>query len=594
MTSIDELAGREIRHECSGGTLVRRKGVYIVHLRGSYAEMGRQHGELALATCGDVVPQYLNQLVRKLVAHAVPSLATPIAGLLKGMFHLRNRNGLGEDLRAHLGALAEVFGLDPILAERLFFVPDIFHYLAGRSFASLAPPPACSAFFACGSATRDGKQIIGRNFDFFGRGVWNTNNAIIVMQPKGGQRFCWLGALGVSASGQGFNESGLFVGLHTNFPNDLSIKGAPMFKIVHDVLAECATLDDAVACITARPRICGLSLFVADTRARTAAVVGYSANHAEVVGVQQGVLVRTNHYTTAEMQRFEVGPYPWRNDSSARFQRITEVLEEKRGVLTAGDVPSILSDRLNPFEHRKVLVGNSVAAMHNVQSMILSPDDDALWLAHGDLPVCHNERFLGFHLSALLDGDEGRYDIADLPGAGQLNEAERAAMNEYEQAWSEYMDNLNSDQAVFHLRRGAEILPDEAVFPRMAGILLLKDKKYAQALPLLMRNTEFENPNPLMRAEAHVWAGRCLDLLGRRAEAVAQYAAAERLNAPPVSGAAARHCRKPFRRRHLIQVTPEFILGTGLAKYGRCHGHPYGKRPELRLFAKSLWKASRH
>ncbi len=567
MSTLNALAPGELSVERSGGTLVRRKGIYIAHLRGSYAEMGRQHGELALATCGDVVPQYLNQLVRKLVAHAVPSLAAPIAGLLKGTFHLRNRGGLGEDLRAHLGALAEAYGLPPAMAERLFLVPDIFHYLAAYSFGALAPPPACSAFFACGYATKDGKQIIGRNFDFFGRGVWNTNNAIIVMHPKRGQRLCWLGALGVSASGQGFNESGLFVGLHSNFPRDVRIKGAPIFKIVHDILAECGTLDDAVACITAKPRICGLSLFVVDTKARKAAVVGYSANHAEVVRPKDGVLVRTNHYTTEDMQRLEVGPYPWRNDSCARFQRVTENLAEKRGVLTAEDVPLILSDRMNPYEHRKVLVGNTVAAAHNVQSMVLSPDDDTLWLAHGDLPVCHADRFRGFRLSALLDGDAEHYDIADLPGAGQLDETERAAMNEYEQAWSEYVDNLNSDKAVFHLRRGAEQMPDEAVFPRMAGVLLLKDRKYTQALPLLMRNAELNCPDPLMRAEAHVWAGRCLDLMRRRAEAVAQYKAAEGLNAPPVSGAAARHCTEPFRRRELFHVMPEFMLGTGLAKY---------------------------
>jgi hypothetical protein len=35
----------------------------------------------------------------------------------------------------------------------------------------------CSGFFACGGATKGGKLLIGRNFDFFGRGVWNANNA---------------------------------------------------------------------------------------------------------------------------------------------------------------------------------------------------------------------------------------------------------------------------------------------------------------------------------------------------------------------------------------------------------------------------------
>jgi len=196
-----------------------------------------------------------------------------------------------------------------------------------------------------------------------------------------------------------------------------------------------------------------------------------------------------------------------------------------------------------------ILVGNTVAAPHNVESMVMSPDDDALWLAHADLPVCHAGRFLGFRVSALLHGDTDRYEIDDLPGAGQFNETERAAMDAYEDAWSMYMDHLDSDRAVFHLRRGAALLPDEAVFPRMAGLLLLKQKKYVQALPLLLLNAAHDYRDPLMRAEARVWAGRCLDLMGRRAQAIAQYEAAARLDAPPVSTAAARQSARVHRHR---------------------------------------------
>jgi len=267
------------------------------------------------------------------------------------------------------------------------------------------------------------------------------------------------------------------------------------------------------------------------------------------------------------MQRIEVGPHPWRSNSYGRFQRIAEMLEERRGVLTGNDVPRILGDCLDPFEQRKLLVGNTVAAPHNIQSLVVSPDDDALWLAHGELPVCHADRFRGFRVSALLDGDIDRCEIDDLPGAGQFNETERAAMNEYEEAWSMHMDHLDSGRAVFHLRRAAELLPEEAVFPRMAGVLLLKDKEYAQALPLLLQNAAHDYRDLLLRAEAQVWAGRCLDLMGRRAESVSYYTVAAAFDAPPVSTAAARHLEKPFTTRQLFDVTPEFMVGNALAKY---------------------------
>ncbi len=129
------------------------------------------------------------------------------------------------------------------------------------------------------------------------------------------------------------------------------------------------------------------------------------------------------------------------------------------------------------------------------------------------------------------------------------------------------MNHIKMNKAVFHLLRATELLPGEPNFPRMAGLLLLKEKKYKQALPLLLQNTEYDYRNVLMRAEAHVWAGRCLDLLGRRDEALKHYDTAAGLDAPPVSAAAERHRNKPFRAYQLFNVSPEFIVGTALAKF---------------------------
>jgi len=70
-----------------------------------------------------------------------------------------------------------------------------------------------------------------------------------------------------------------------------------------------------------------------------------------------------------------------------------------------------------------------------------------------------------------------------------------------------------------------------------------------------------------MRAEPHLWLGRCLDLLGRRQEAVAQYDIAAQIDTPPVSTAAVRHKDKPFKAYQLFNVSPEPIVGAVLAKY---------------------------
>ena len=246
---------------------------------------------------------------------------------------------------------------------------------------------------------------------------------------------------------------------------------------------------------------------------------------------------------------------------------MTTLLAEKRGQLVPEDVPAIMSDCVDPFEGCRRITGSIVAGANNCQSMVMSPDDDAVWLGQADYPVCHSERFHGFRISALFNAAREDYEIDDLAGAQQLDGAERAALGEYEQAWSEFLDHHNPDRAVFHLRRAAELLPDEVMLPRMAGLVLLKQRKYAQALPFLIRNTAYPYNDPLMHAESHIWVGRCLDLMGRRSDAIEAYQKAAALDIAPISPAARRHLTKPFRVWNLIDVAPEFVVGTALARY---------------------------
>lgn len=557
----------EFRIESSGGVLLRRKGIYIAQLEGDYERMGRQHGELASAACGDVVALYMSGLLVKLLAHTVPTLSRSAAWLLQEFFRRCNSRDYGENLKSHLRGLAQAYNLPEAEAQRLFIMPDIFHYLAGKTFSPLTSLAACSCFFACDQATQDGKLIVGRNFDFYGRGVWDANQAIIVMRPPGGQAFSWIGALGVCGSGQGYNESGLIVGLHSKFTSDLRIQGTPIFKLVHDILAQCRTVEDAVAMITKGPRICGLSLFITSKEERTAAIVGYSANRHEVIRPERDYLVRCNHYVTDSMKEVERGPAVFFENTEARFQRITELLEENYGSLQVEQAPAILSDSIDPFERKQRVTGPVVAATNNVQSMVFSPDDDSLWMARGDFPVCQNDWYYGFSMTALLQGDEAAYEKSDLRGASPLNDEERKALHDYLQAWSAYLDQLDNSRAVHHLLRAAEVLPDEPIFPRLAGFILLKEKKYARALPLLQKNADYPYKNPMSRAEAELWLGRCHDLLGQRDEALKCYSAVVEGGVAPLAEAAERNRSRPFKAHQLWQVNPEFVIGTALAKY---------------------------
>ncbi|MFC2171143.1 C45 family autoproteolytic acyltransferase/hydrolase [Acidobacteriota bacterium] len=553
---------------CGDGTLEKRKGVYIVHLKGSYEEMGWQHGKLAAEVCGDVVVSYFLDVVASLVKHTLPSLAGIVNSLLKWLFYTLNKKRIGRPLMDQIRGMADALGLSYSANAKGVFVPDILHFLIGKTFPAYIPvPPSCSGFMARGTATEGGKLIVGRNFDFFGQGVWDENNALIFLEPEEGQKFCWIGALGVPASGQGMNESGLIVSMYTKFNRDVRFTGIPLFTLLGNILQKCESVDDTLKLIAEQPRLCGLSLLVVDSKARDAAVAGFSANNMEIVRPEKDVLVRTNHYTSEKMKKFEVGPYPCVLHSTSRFNRIHSLLEEKRGQLTSSDVPVLLSDNIDFYENRQRLAGYIIRACNNSQSIAFSPDEDAMWIANGPFPVCTSEEYMGFRISALFNRERDMYEIEDLDGAGNMSLSEREAQKHFQEAWTAYFDNNKDDLAVQYLRKAEECAPEEPVFPRLAGFLLMKRDKFVQALPFMERNAAYEYKHDIMKAEALLWLGRCLDLNGMRNEALEKYRQASEIDVFPVSGAAKKHLNRPFKRKGLAKVSPEFMVGTVLAKY---------------------------
>jgi len=296
-------------------------------------------------------------------------------------------------------------------------------------------------------------------------------------------------------------------------------------------------------------------------------VVGFTSHHLEIVRPENDFLVRTNHHVTKEMQDLQVAPTAWWRHSSARYMRINEIIKGKYGKLTLEDAVGIMGDVFDTREGRKRVVGDIVAASNNAMSIVLSPDDNVLYVSNGLFPVCHGDKYIGLKLSALFNGEADVADAGDLPGSNKLNEAEKEAVWHYEEAWTEHLDHFDDARAVFHLRRAAEILPDEPIFDRCAGLLLLKQKRFEDALGHLQKNADYEYRDARMKAESLLWLARCYDLLGRREQAVQLYRESIEQKDPEISRAAEQGVEAPYKRKKLSALDVELIIGNPIVKY---------------------------
>ncbi|MFA6450365.1 MAG: C45 family autoproteolytic acyltransferase/hydrolase [bacterium] len=555
-------------------SLRSEKGMLVMHTSGSFEEMGRQHGELVRGVVDDYVMEYYRNMIEVMVAHSAVShisraIPPRIAKLLYYIFHRANRKTIGEPMIQLQKGFTDALGLPNKVGERVIIFADILHFLAGRAMAPMAMPAlGCSAFYARGAATQGGKQILGRNFDFYGRGLWDAYQCVKVFHPKDSQSYFWIGAVGIPVGGFAMNQSGICIMPFTNFIKDVAISGRPLFTLAGEILSNATNLSEAVKIMETGPRIGGLSFLIGDTRAGDAAAVGFTSHHMEIVRPEKDYLVRTNHHVTEEMQKLQVAPTAWWRHSTARYMRLSEMIKERYGRLTLDDAVDMMSDAVDPREGRKRIVGDIVASTNNAMSIVLSPDEDTIYIANGSFPVCFGEKYIGLKLSELFKGGANSADAGDLAGgAGKLNVKEKEALEHYEQAWTEHLNYFDDARAVFHLRRAAEILPDEPIFDRMAGLFLLKLGRFEDALAHLSRNSAYEYRDSRMKAESLLWLARGNDLIGRRDQAIQLYRKAIEQNDKEISCSAERGLRKPYKKNSLLMMDLEPIIGNPIVKY---------------------------
>ncbi|MCY3021297.1 MAG: hypothetical protein NTW87_19965, partial [Planctomycetota bacterium] len=153
------------------GRLVRYPDLGLLTVRGSAADRGAAHGKLLAAEVG--------QLVKSVRAYLRPQETDEEkAKYNKRLEAARTMGGFLEpDVLEELNACAGAAGVDKteLLLAQLF--GDVNRVYGFASF--------CSAFAAFGPATKDGKLVVGRNFDYAGHGLEGGLHVIIKEIPSG-------------------------------------------------------------------------------------------------------------------------------------------------------------------------------------------------------------------------------------------------------------------------------------------------------------------------------------------------------------------------------------------------------------------------
>jgi len=109
-------------------------------------------------------------------------------------------------------------------------------------------PSSCSSFVADKSATRDGEMLIGRNTDYPLNGYYDRYPLVTYYRPTDGtQKYMAVTSAGLHNAGVvGYNESGIYLDVHTVPTTEVNRDGVPVFMVAQEVLRNAKTFDQAI------------------------------------------------------------------------------------------------------------------------------------------------------------------------------------------------------------------------------------------------------------------------------------------------------------------------------------------------------------
>ncbi len=543
------------------------KGLHVLKVKGSFREMGEQHGTLLR----DVIPQgpvpYFRAHVERLLGRSVGPVAPALFTALRATVGRRVARNLPDFAAETARGIARGAGLPEDAFLDGCIMPDTLMWAVARMIELRVPGPAvahrmalglgCTSAMAWGGATTDGKLLHARNFDYHGTRAWPSTAAVVFHEPDRGQRYVSITAAGVGLGGvTAMNEAGLSLTVHQHmFTDRTRLGGIPIGTIGDLVMREARNLDDAERILGAYRPIGCWTYLVSDGRRRE--VLCWEEDPGRHVAHRTGpgdqTFAYANIFFDEELGRSESNLYGsyWRNNE-ARLRRARELLANRPAPLDPAGMAAILGDVGDP----RCRVADAIAMTITTASVVFKPEDGVVWVATGEAPTSRN---------AYVPFEIGREDHA--PDLGEIAARPSSAGDEafasYGRAHIAYLDEHDLPAARRYLRAARELDPRQPVYHAVAGLVALEVGDAADAERCLSAALAAGHPHQERVSGFHLWRGRARDLHGQRAAAVSDYRAVfARPSDHPVRTAAARGLRRPYTRP---RVAVDFVLGDVVA-----------------------------
>lgn len=341
---------------------MREKKLFnIIECSGTPYEVGKQYG----TQCRDNIVKSVDMLVKILNFMQKASKKEILANARK---YLPLVEKFDPELIEMLKGQAEGAGVsfDEVFALKCWFELGIYYqYVTGF----------CTSFAVTGKATKDGKTIIGENYDLT---VGLTMDLVRIKRSDGLEQLSLIFSGGCELT---LNSAGLGMVLNVMLgPGKEQLLNVPC----------CCVISKAM-----RQKRIGDALGVVCASGRSILYYAFASGEGDIVGIEtrpddfnvmqpeRDMLFHSNHYLTDKFKRGDGTFGLMEGDSYIRIQRLKRLMESHYGKLTPELIMGFMADHNN--------YPNSICAHFNPEmprgetlaSLIMVPEDRVMYLTHG-------------------------------------------------------------------------------------------------------------------------------------------------------------------------------------------------------------------
>ncbi|HYL34463.1 MAG TPA: C45 family peptidase [Bryobacteraceae bacterium] len=338
-----------------------QNGWIFVHLEGTPAEIGFQHGYLLAAEIEDaqrVVALGLTHDSKKPYAFFRTAAEKVLWPHVEAQYR-EELKGIVEGLKAKGVALDlwDVVALNAWLELSPYYTNwyDKEHKLAS---VHRPVPEHCSAFVATGSYTKDGKIVIAHNnwTEYKEGSRWNI---IFDVLPAKGYRILMDGMPGLIHSGDdyGINSAGIAITETTiGYFEGFDPNAIPEFVRARKAMQYSSSIDDFARIMKDGDNGGYANTWlVADSKNNEIASLELGLKHVTLERTKDGYFVGSNFPGNPELIRDEAVEFPAKDMSisaNARHVRWEQLMAENKGHIDVAEAQAFLADHVDTFAHQ--------------------------------------------------------------------------------------------------------------------------------------------------------------------------------------------------------------------------------------------------